>query len=78
LPPKKPKKTFEQTYRFNLFMLKAVLDGRATELVDLARTNLIRREPGHYQDEKRRDTVKVTQSRAASRTRWRSCSRRAG
>jgi pyruvate dehydrogenase (quinone) len=37
-----PKKTFEQAYRFNLFMLKAVLDGRATELVDLARTNLIR------------------------------------
>lgn len=37
-----PKTTLEQAYRFNLFMLKAVLDGRATELIDLARTNLIR------------------------------------
>jgi pyruvate dehydrogenase (quinone) len=37
-----PKTTLEQAYRFNLFMLKAVLDGRATELVDLARTNLLR------------------------------------
>jgi len=37
-----PKTTLEQAYRFNLFMLKAVLDGRATELIDLARTNLLR------------------------------------
>jgi pyruvate dehydrogenase (quinone) len=37
-----PKTTLEQAYRFNLFMIKAVLDGRATELVDLARTNLLR------------------------------------
>jgi pyruvate dehydrogenase (quinone) len=37
-----PKTTLEQAYHFNLFMVKAVLDGRAAELVDLARTNLLR------------------------------------
>ena len=35
-----PKTTFEQAEHFGLFMLKAVMDGRATELIDLARTNL--------------------------------------
>jgi pyruvate dehydrogenase (quinone) len=34
--------TFDQAYHFSLFMLKAVMDGRATELVDLALTNLRR------------------------------------
>lgn len=37
-----PKTTLEEAHRFSLFMLKAVMDGRAAELVDLARTNLIR------------------------------------
>jgi len=35
-----PKTTFGQAYHFGLFALKAVMDGRATQLVDLARTNL--------------------------------------
>jgi pyruvate dehydrogenase (quinone) len=35
-----PKATFEQAHQFALFTLKAVMDGRATELIDLARTNL--------------------------------------
>src|SRR5882757_3215884 len=35
-----PKATFDQAYHFGLFTLKAVMDGRATELIDLARTNL--------------------------------------
>jgi pyruvate dehydrogenase (quinone) len=35
-----PKTTFEQAYHFGLFALRAVMDGRATQLVDLARTNL--------------------------------------
>ncbi len=35
-----PKTTFDQAYHFGLFALKAVMDGRATQLVDLARTNL--------------------------------------
>jgi pyruvate dehydrogenase (quinone) len=35
-----PKATFDQALQFNLFMLKAVMDGRARELVDLARVNL--------------------------------------
>ena len=35
-----PKATLEQMTKFNLFMLKAVMDGRASELVDLARVNL--------------------------------------
>jgi pyruvate dehydrogenase (quinone) len=37
-----PKTTFGQAYHFSLFALKAVMDGRATELIDLARTNLRR------------------------------------
>jgi pyruvate dehydrogenase (quinone) len=35
-----PKATLDQVHHFGLFTLKAVMDGRATELVDLARTNL--------------------------------------
>jgi pyruvate dehydrogenase (quinone) len=35
-----PKATFDKAYHFGLFTLKAVMDGRATELIDLARTNL--------------------------------------
>jgi pyruvate dehydrogenase (quinone) len=35
-----PKATFEQATNFGLFTLKAVMDGRAAQLIDLARTNL--------------------------------------
>ena len=35
-----PRATFEQAAHFSLFAIKAVMDGRATELIDLARTNL--------------------------------------
>ena len=35
-----PKATLEQAAGFSLFALKAVMDGRARELIDLARTNL--------------------------------------
>jgi pyruvate dehydrogenase (quinone) len=37
-----PKTTLSQAYYFSLYMLKAVMDGRATELIDLAATNLRR------------------------------------
>lgn len=37
-----PKKTFAQVQDFSLFMLKAVLNGRADQLIDLAKVNLIR------------------------------------
>jgi pyruvate dehydrogenase (quinone) len=37
-----PKTTLDQAYHFSLYMLKAVMDGRATELIDLALTNLRR------------------------------------
>jgi pyruvate dehydrogenase (quinone) len=37
-----PKTTLEQAHHFGLFLMKAVLDGRAAELVDLAKTNLLR------------------------------------
>jgi pyruvate dehydrogenase (quinone) len=37
-----PKATFGETYHFGVFMLKAVMDGRARELIDLARVNLRR------------------------------------
>jgi pyruvate dehydrogenase (quinone) len=37
-----PKPTFDQARHFGLFMIKAVLNGRANELVDLARVNLMR------------------------------------
>ena len=35
-----PTTTVEQSAHFSLFMLKAVMDGRGRELIDLARTNL--------------------------------------
>ena len=37
-----PKIGLEQAYGFSLFMRKAVLDGRGSELVELAKTNLFR------------------------------------
>ena len=37
-----PTTTLEQAKNFGLFMMKAVLDGRAHELIDLARVNLKR------------------------------------
>jgi pyruvate dehydrogenase (quinone) len=37
-----PVTTFEEAHKFGLFMLKAVLDGRAGELIDLAKVNLMR------------------------------------
>lgn len=38
-----PKVTAEMAKGFSLYMLKAVLNGRATDLVQLARTNMLRR-----------------------------------
>jgi pyruvate dehydrogenase (quinone) len=37
-----PKTTLDQAYHFGMFMMKAVLDGRASELIDLAKVNLTR------------------------------------
>jgi pyruvate dehydrogenase (quinone) len=37
-----PTKTLGEARSFGMFMLKAVLDGRASELLDLARTNALR------------------------------------
>ncbi len=37
-----PKTTFAEAQGFGFFMLKAVLDGRAKQLIDLAKVNLIR------------------------------------
>jgi pyruvate dehydrogenase (quinone) len=37
-----PVTTFDEAHKFGLFMLKAVLDGRAGELIDLAKVNLLR------------------------------------
>ncbi|WP_339508288.1 ubiquinone-dependent pyruvate dehydrogenase [Pseudomonas sp. RL_35y_Pfl2_P42] len=37
-----PKTTFAEAQGFGLFMLKAVLDGRARQLIDLAKVNLVR------------------------------------
>ena len=37
-----PKTTVDQAYHFGMFMMKAVLDGRASELIDLAKVNLRR------------------------------------
>jgi pyruvate dehydrogenase (quinone) len=37
-----PKTTFEEAHKFGLFLIKAVLDGRGSELIDLAKVNLIR------------------------------------
>jgi pyruvate dehydrogenase (quinone) len=37
-----PTTTLDEAHKFGLFMLKAVLDGRASQLVDLAKVNLTR------------------------------------
>jgi pyruvate dehydrogenase (quinone) len=37
-----PTTTFEEAHKFGLFMLKAVLDGRASQLIDLAKVHLLR------------------------------------
>jgi len=37
-----PKTTLDQAYHFGMFTMKTVLDGRAKELIDLAKTNLSR------------------------------------
>ena len=37
-----PKTSMEQAHHFGMFLMKAVLDGRGTQLIDLAKTNLIR------------------------------------
>lgn len=37
-----PTTNFEEAHKFGLFMLKAILDGRARELIDLAKVNLTR------------------------------------
>src|SRR5277367_1350222 len=37
-----PKTTLDQAYHFGMFTMRAVLDGRAKELIDLAKTNLTR------------------------------------
>jgi pyruvate dehydrogenase (quinone) len=38
-----PVTTVDEAHKFGLFMMKAVLDGRAAELIDLASVNLLRR-----------------------------------
>jgi pyruvate dehydrogenase (quinone) len=37
-----PAISFDQIKGFSLFMIKAVLDGRGEEIIDLAKTNLVR------------------------------------
>jgi len=37
-----PKTTLDQAYHFGMFMMKAVLDGRASQPIDLAKVNLTR------------------------------------
>ncbi|TFW21366.1 ubiquinone-dependent pyruvate dehydrogenase [Duganella callida] len=37
-----PHTTLDEAHKFGLFMLKAVLDGRAAELIDLAKVNMLR------------------------------------
>jgi pyruvate dehydrogenase (quinone) len=37
-----PKTTIEEAYHFGMFLMKAVLDGRGAELIDLAKVNLRR------------------------------------
>jgi hypothetical protein len=39
-----PKTTLDQAYHFGMYMMKAVLDGRATQLIDFEKVNLSRRE----------------------------------
>ena len=37
-----PKTKLEDAHKFGVFMMKAVLDGRAGQLIDLAKVNLTR------------------------------------
>ena len=37
-----PTTTFDEAHKFGMFVLKAVLDGRGGELIDLATVNLTR------------------------------------
>ena len=37
-----PKTTLEEAHSFGMFLMKAVLDGRGSQLIDLAKTNLLR------------------------------------
>jgi pyruvate dehydrogenase (quinone) len=37
-----PKTTVDEAYKFGLFLMKAVLDGRGSQLIDLAKVNLLR------------------------------------
>ena len=37
-----PTTTFDEAHKFGLFMLRAVLDGRVSQLIDLAKVNLVR------------------------------------
>lgn len=37
-----PNTTFDEAKNFGMFMIRAVLDGRAGELIDLAKVNLLR------------------------------------
>jgi pyruvate dehydrogenase (quinone) len=37
-----PKTTIDEAYHFGMFMMKAVLDGRGRQLIDLAKVNLTR------------------------------------
>jgi pyruvate dehydrogenase (quinone) len=37
-----PSTSLDEAHKFGTFMMKAILDGRAGELVDLAKTNLLR------------------------------------
>jgi pyruvate dehydrogenase (quinone) len=37
-----PTTTFDEAHKFGMFMIKAVLDGRARELIDLAKVNMVR------------------------------------
>jgi pyruvate dehydrogenase (quinone) len=34
--------TLDDAHHFGMFLMKAVLDGRGVQLIDLAKTNLIR------------------------------------
>jgi pyruvate dehydrogenase (quinone) len=37
-----PNTTLDEAHKFGVFMMKAVLDGRASQLIDLAKVNLTR------------------------------------
>jgi pyruvate dehydrogenase (quinone) len=37
-----PVTTLDEAHKFGVFMLMAVLDGRGAELIDLAKSNLVR------------------------------------